>query len=403
MKVAIVVPFVHEGGGVPAVAQYLCEVLSEHECQLISVSTSKSDKYSVRLLSPKSWLTGIQVHPGHWNGSSVINVGAFFTEFEFQRYMPRRELTEILNRFDVVQIVAGAPAWAYLAKHCTAPVFLQIATLVKEERRKVISNSRGLKKRYLQLSTLITSMLERKALQLVDLVFVENHWMYEHLKKLIGAEKVIMAPPGIDTAKYFPKNNKESKTPSTVKYLITVGRLNDRRKNIPLLFESYHKLRRINPTPPLLMLVGLHGPTDGDWALAKQLGIEEFIIFEHEVSQSELIARLQNAELFVSSSDEEGLGIAMMEALACGIPVVSTSCGGPETFMEDGINGYLVPKNDASRFAARIDQLLTDEPLKLRMGNSARKIMEARFSNEATGKLFNLSYAKRLGREPKST
>jgi len=391
MKIAIVVPCIHDGGGVPKVAQYLCEILVGHEFQLISVSTASHDKFSVRLFKPNTWFKGIKKNISRWEGHEVIDVGAFMTEFEFQRYMPREVLTSILNQFDVIQIVAGAPAWAYLARHCKPPVCLQIATLVKEERRRLIADSKGPKKIYLMLSTLVTGFIEDRALRLVDLVFVENHWLHEYVKIRIGESRVVMAPPGIDTDKFFPRRSDSVSTPIS-NYLVSVGRFSDRRKNVQLLFHAYHRLRQINPGCPRMLLIGLSEPNDDDWDLAKKLGIDSQITYLKNVSSEDLISYLQDAEIFVSSSDEEGLGIAMMEALACGVPVVSTRCGGPETFMNDGVNGYLVPRNDPEQLADRLNCILSDNNLRSIMSNNARKIMEEKFSLEATGRTFISHY-----------
>lgn len=393
VKIAIVTPYIHHGGGVPAVVRYLYEVLSqEHDCHLISVSTSKSDTCSVRLLSPASWLKGLQIKSSTWEGKPVLDVGAWFTELEFQRYWPRSKLTELLDGFDAVQIVAGAPAWAYIARDVKKPVFLQVATLVKEERRQMISIASGWKKRYLQVTTAITGYIEALALRRVDIVFVENLWMHSRLTGEIGAAKVVLSPPGVDAHLFQPSKTQLTTSSSPEKYLLSVGRFNDRRKNAALMFEAYYRLRAINPNTPRLILAGLNGPDEQDWQLAKRLGIADHIEFRLGISQQELVVLLQGATIFVCSSDEEGLGIAMLEALACGTPVVTTRCGGPDIFMRDGVNGYLVERNDPEAMAARINQILADNGLRAQMAIAARQSIEQGFSEQATAKIFLQTY-----------
>ena len=82
---------------------------------------------------------------------------------------------------------------------------------------------------------------------------------------------------------------------------------------------------------------------------------------------------------FVLTSQQEGLGIAAMEAMACGLPVISTRCGGPETFIEDSVTGFFVD-DDADAIAERMHELVTDAALRTRLGNSAQEKIEGDFS-----------------------
>src|SRR5215472_1544747 len=109
-RVAIVVPGLLEGGGVPAVAFFVRELLQRsgrYVADLVSIAISSRDAASVRLCSPRSWCRGPQESRGTWAGIPFKHVGAYLVEFEPIRYMPRRRLTELLNDYDLVQVVAG--------------------------------------------------------------------------------------------------------------------------------------------------------------------------------------------------------------------------------------------------------------------------------------------------------
>jgi glycosyltransferase involved in cell wall biosynthesis len=89
---------------------------------------------------------------------------------------------------------------------------------------------------------------------------------------------------------------------------------------------------------------------------------------------------LRASSLLVCPSDFETYGMANLEAMACGIPVISTNVGGPSETIIDGATGFLVPPRDADALAARVNQLLGDSALRARMGAHARARVEQAFA-----------------------
>jgi glycosyltransferase involved in cell wall biosynthesis len=103
---------------------------------------------------------------------------------------------------------------------------------------------------------------------------------------------------------------------------------------------------------------------------------------------AELAALYRNAKLLIVSSDEEGLGIVILEAMACGIPVVSTRCGGPETAVVDGVTGFLTPPGDVAALSDSTLRLLGDPELRKRFGRAGVDRVREFFSAEVVGKTF---------------
>jgi len=179
-------------------------------------------------------------------------------------------------------------------------------------------------------------------------------------------------------------------------YILSIGRFGDARKNIGLLFEAYALVRELMPSAPKLILAGMSAPPRETWDKAKNLCINENIVFKETVSDRELIELYQNAVVFVLTSDEEGLGIVLLEAMACATPVISTRCGGPNTVVSDEV-GFLTPVGDAQSLAERILWMLQNPEQRRRMGQAGRNLVEARFSNEVVGKKYQDVYDKLLG------
>lgn len=389
VKIAIVVPSLPTGGGVSAVAWFLHDAIEHADgftCDLISLAVRADDEASVRLVDPSTWGAAVEMQERTVEDTPYVHVGAYWSEFEFQRYQPRRQLTERLNEYDVIQVVAGIPAWALVARKAIPPVALQVATLARVERAMKLREGGGLLGMWRSLMTRVTRRLDTRGLRSSDIVFVENQWMEDHVRST-GAN-VVFAPPGVDVSRFHPSDRSFSDRD----YLLSVGRFGDTRKNVSMLFRAYARVCDDNPAVPRLVLAGKTAPPDSAWALARQLGIRDSIDFHERVPLDELAALYRNARLFLLSSDEEGLGLVLLEAMASGVPVVSTDCGGPGTAVKDGETGMLTPVGDHRRFAQAI-QHLVDAPDRLAtLGRQARERAENMFSLEATSERFLNTY-----------
>lgn len=386
-RIALVVPGFEEGGGVPEVARFLAGVMREsgrYAPEFISIPMASSDAESVSLRAPSSWFRGLRARRDDWRGESLTRVGAYACELEFQRYRPRRVLTELLSDFDLVQIVAGAPAWGWIARDLEGPTAMQVATLAAVERRMVRGEGGIVLRSWRGLMTRIVTRLEARGLDCVDGVFVENQWMADHLRAEIGPERVIFAPPGVDTDHFYPA----AAEPGPPGRLLCVGRLADVRKRCDLLIEAYARLCERVDDPPELLLVGSTGPPEASWALARERGVDDRIDFRSDVTRDELARLYRSASIFALSSDEEGLGIVILEAMASGLPVVSTDCGGPSTSVVHGETGLLVPRGDPEALATAFQALCSDSELRGRMGSNGRTRAEEHFSLETTGRCF---------------
>lgn len=135
--------------------------------------------------------------------------------------------------------------------------------------------------------------------------------------------------------------------------IVTVGKMKA-VKNHPLLLRAFARLDRSDAR---LMFVGGGPGRDALLSLACELGVAERVIFAG--FHPDPTPFYQTADLFVLSSDYEGFGNVIVEALACGTPVVSTNCpSGPAEILENGKYGRLVPVRDAHALGDAMQQAL---------------------------------------------
>ncbi len=153
--------------------------------------------------------------------------------------------------------------------------------------------------------------------------------------------------------------------------VVTVGRLN-KQKNHLLLIRAFARIADKHPEQDFL----IYGEGDCREMLQQQirkLGLESRV---HLIGKTaDVPGVLAKAGIFVLSSDYEGMPNALMEALAAGVPSISTDCpcGGPRALIQPGENGLLVPVGDEAALAAAMDQLLSDPEAAEKMGAAARE------------------------------
>lgn len=154
-------------------------------------------------------------------------------------------------------------------------------------------------------------------------------------------------------------------------YIVTIGRLS-KQKNHHFLIRSFARIASKYPNQELR----IYGAGQLEESIRQQisnLGLDKQILL---MGPTKNVAEvLGNAKMFVLSSDYEGMPNCLMEALAAGVPCISTDCpcGGPKMLIKSGENGILVPVGDEEAMANSIDRLLSDTQLSERIGVKARQ------------------------------
>ncbi|WP_437590728.1 glycosyltransferase [Sorangium sp. So ce1000] len=196
----------------------------------------------------------------------------------------------------------------------------------------------------------------------------------------ICREKLHVVPSGLDLSRFAPDPVARARVRAELGIsqqawvLGTVGRLSAVKNHALLLRAAARAL----PEDGRLLLVGEGPERERLAALTRELGLSERALFvgkRHSAPQ--FLAAL---DAFVLSSVSEGLPLALLEAMAAGLPVVATAVGGVPTALTDGYTGFLVPSGDAEAFAARLTELRDNPSLAARMGRYGRKVALQRYS-----------------------
>jgi len=223
----------------------------------------------------------------------------------------------------------------------------------------------------------IAERYERRALAFADQVIVPSEYTLAGVRPLTRPGRIQIGFPGVDTDRMKPRDG-------VMRHgILTVGRFDDPRKNLALLLRAY---RRLPETAPILRVVG--ETPEHLRALTADLGIKDRVEFVGRVDDQTLYELYASSALLVVSSDEEGLSIVIQEAMAFGLPVVSTDCGGPSTMVAQGVTGRLTPVGDDEALANEIRATLENPVQMQAMGAAARAFAEEHFATQRAALTF---------------
>lgn len=207
--------------------------------------------------------------------------------------------------------------------------------------------------------------LARKADGWVFQTEEERNWYGDATKKA----KVSIIPNAINPD--FIKPAYEGERQRTI---VTAGRLTE-QKNHLLLIKAFAQIS--SKLSGYKLIIYGDGPLKEKLLMtAKELGVENSV--ELPGYTTSIGETIKDASLFVLSSDFEGMPNALMEAMAIGLPCVSTDCdgGGAKFLIENEKNGLLVPKGDVDALAVAMNQMLNNREFAEKCGKEARKICD---------------------------
>jgi glycosyltransferase involved in cell wall biosynthesis len=152
-------------------------------------------------------------------------------------------------------------------------------------------------------------------------------------------------------------------------------------KGVHILIQAMKLVIRRVPDAKLL-IIGRGAYKAQLEKLVSELGLEGKMEFLGHVPQEVLRGRMRSCRVLVLPSLSEGLGRVLIEAMACGKPVIGTDTGGIPSLIHDGGNGFLIPPNDPDALAEKLIYLLSNEDEAVRMGARGREFVAQTFSTE---------------------
>jgi phosphatidylinositol alpha-1,6-mannosyltransferase len=200
------------------------------------------------------------------------------------------------------------------------------------------------------------------------------------------ASRVRLLHPGVDTTRFVPATA-DPAIRSKLGWgdrpvVLTVGRL-QKRKGQDTMIRALRAIRKTIPDI-LYAVVGDGEERRSLEAIALSEGVQEHVRFHGELDDRRMLECYQQCDLFVLANrqvgqDIEGFGIVLLEAQACGKPVIAGNSGGTAETMRLGDTGYVVSCNEIDEIVSLVPRLLGDSKRLARMGDAGRRWVTQRF------------------------
>ena len=209
-----------------------------------------------------------------------------------------------------------------------------------------------------------------------------SHWLMHKVDQSILAPAVIEArviPNGVDLTVFHPGDQRETRAaldiPQDAKMLLFVGnttRSNPWRDYATLELVVERVAEHMQDERIILVCLG----EEGKW---KRIGRVEVRFISYQKDPTMVARFYQAADIYVHPSKSDTFPNTVLEALACGTPVISTPVGGIPEQVNNNVTGFLIPLEDIKEWVSCIKKLLSNDLLRKRMGHQASKIARNKF------------------------
>jgi glycosyltransferase involved in cell wall biosynthesis len=336
------------GGGAGNATWYLLRELSQYQDLSVDLITSSLDAYRQENPWPNVRVHYLDIGKRgglHYQSSKDLLVYAW----KSYRYA-RRLIGE--GRFHLIHAFFGIPS-GYVAMKLGLPYLVSLRG----------SDVPFYNRRFKYADRLLFKRLSGKIWRQAAVVAANSAGLKNLALQSHPQIPITVIPNGIDTRTFFPQGRHKQHTPMTI---VSTGRL-IQRKGYDLLI---HALAGVPATR--LVLAGDGPEKDHLLEVARQLKVDLECLgaVEHEA----IPAILQKADLFVLPSRNEGMSNSVLEAMACGLPVIATEVGGSRELIDR--NGSIVPCNDTAALREKILDYIHHPELLAEHGHRSRQIAE---------------------------
>lgn len=205
--------------------------------------------------------------------------------------------------------------------------------------------------------------------------------------------RIQIIPMGVDERRFCKKDRVRAEDSSaSAQNILSIGRIVE-KKGLKYLIMAMQEV--IKKYPEVTLFIGGDGPEKENLIqLCSELNLERNVVFLGFVPAEKIAERYASSDMFILPSietkygDTEGLGVVLLEAMACGVPVIGSNIGGITDIIEDHKTGLLTRPGDPDDIAKKVLLLLSDKGLQTYLSRNAITLIHKKFSWDIVSKQF---------------
>ncbi len=242
------------------------------------------------------------------------------------------------------------------------------------------------------------SFIHRKLLELnlnnADVISSTSKIMAKEIKNFAKNKDVKITPFGIDTNQFKKKkicSNDETITIGTIKNLSKIYGIDILIKSFAIAYKELLRSDIALAKKMRLKIVGSGEQKEMLLGLIDSIGLKDVTIMKDRVKHHLVPLEMEEISIFCALSRQESFGVAVLEASALGIPVITSNRGGLPEVVIDGVTGIIIDKLDPEYASRAIIKLVRDQESRKILGNNGKKFVNNRFNwNESVNIMFQI-------------
>jgi N-acetyl-alpha-D-glucosaminyl L-malate synthase BshA len=325
-------------------------------------------------------MEGIHIHRFKW-----LNPNPFKALVHFKGFKDNlRLVTYIISLFFNLLWIMRKYNNDIIHAHSTVPTGLVGVIVAKIIRKPVFVTSHGMDINNFENNSIFKKLITFSLNNCNKAIAVSEDLAKKMIYLKINQKNITVLRNAVDTNRFKPLKSKELRKYYKIKdneiLILFVGYL-DTFKGIFELINAFYEINK-KSTNFKLMMVG-EGPKDDELKrIISQLHLEKYVIFTGKIFPTNIHKYYQAADIFVLPSYSEGLPLSILEAMACGLPIVTTNVGGIPEVVKNGENGFIIPSKNRQLLAQKLEIIAYNLDLRKKFGFKSTEIIIKEFSIE---------------------